>query len=442
VHQDLGLVPSLSAVENLFVGDITSHWSWRLSWRAERRRAAAIFADYGVEIDPASPVAELTQVERATLAIVRALANSGRGHRAISRTLLVLDEPTVFLPRTGVEQLFALVRSIVARGASVLFVSHDLAQIQEITDRVTVLRDGRLQGTVATGEATELDLIEMIVGRRFVPVVVAHPPASGEAYVSVSVEAQNIAPLELSVHRGEIIGLTGLIGSGFDRVLQLIFGAGTDASGWLTIDERAIALDSLTPQLALELGIVLIPADRQRDGSVAELSIAENVMLPVLHRYVRGLRLRRREIASDAYALLEQFDVRPNLPRARFETLSGGNQQKAMLAKWLQLEPKVLLLDEPTQGVDVGAREQIFGIITAAATRGGAVICASSDYDQLARLCDRVLIFARGAVVSELRGEQISKEAISEESFNSLSALPAAAASARVPPLHSGEGFA
>jgi ribose transport system ATP-binding protein len=166
---------------------------------------------------------------------------------------------------------------------------------------------------------------------------------------------------------------------------------------------------------------VLLPSNRQRDGVVAELSIAENVMLPVLERYRRGQRLRRRALARDARTLLERFDVRPNVPRAPYGTLSGGNQQKALLAKWLQLEPKLLLLDEPTQGVDVAAREQIISIISQVAAAGAGVICASSDHDQLARLCDRVLVFARGRISAELRGDKVSKQAITEASFEAFS---------------------
>jgi ribose transport system ATP-binding protein len=430
VHQDLGLIPSLTAAENLFIGELVSRWSWRWSWRQRCRRAAAMFSAYGVEIDPARAVGELSRLEQAMLAIVRALEQSAAGARA-ERTLLVLDEPTVFLPRNGIEQLFVLIKSTVASGAAVLFVSHDLDEVREVTDRVTVLRDGRVQGTIATRSATKGELIEMIMGRAFAQSTVAHAPSPSGAAVSIKLRADGLAPLELDVRRGEIVGLTGLVGSGFERLPYLAFGAQAVDDGSLTVDGRTVQLASLTPTRALDHGVVLVPGNRQRDGSVAELSIAENVMLPVLERYRRGLRLRRRALVRDTRVLLERFDVRPNEPRAPFGTLSGGNQQKAMLAKWLQVKPNLLLLDEPTQGVDVAAREQIFSIISQVAADGAAVICASSDHDQLARLCDRVLIFARGRIAAELRGDRVSKDAITEaafQAFSSSAGRPAAVA--------------
>jgi ribose transport system ATP-binding protein len=420
VHQDLGLIPSLTVAENLFIGAVASRWSWRLSWRKESRRAAAILSGYGVEIDPARPAGELSRLEQAMLAIIRALERSAAGPGA-ERTLLVLDETTVFLPRSGIERLFSLVRSTVARGAGVLFVSHDLDEVREITDRVTVLRDGHVQGTIPTRSATKGELIEMMIGRTLAQSTAVHLPARSGPAASINLRADGLAPLELDVRQGEIVGLTGLVGSGFERLPYLAFGAEPVTDGKMTVGEVTVPLASLTPARALDHGVVLLPANRPRDGVVAELSIAENVMLPVLERYRRGLRLRRRALARDARTLLERFDVRPNVPRAPYGTLSGGNQQKALLAKWLQLEPKLLLLDEPTQGVDVAAREQIISIISQVAAAGAAVICASSDHDQLARLCDRVLVFARGRISAELRGDKVSKQAITEASFEAFS---------------------
>jgi ribose transport system ATP-binding protein len=420
VHQDLGLIPSLTVVENLRLNELSTNWSWRLSWRSERRRAEAIFASQGVNLDPTRVVADLSQVERALLAIVRAVHGA---EAAGGQTVLVLDEPTVFLPRTGAEQLFQLVRSIRERGSSVLFVSHDLEEVKEITDRVTVLRDGRVQGTVNTADAEPVDLVELIVGRRFMGAGHIEHAARREPFVSVRLRARSGNPLELDLRRGEVVGLTGLVGSGFEQLPYFLYGATPVDTGELTIDGTCLDLAEMTPARALANGLVLIPANRQRDGSVSDLSIAENVMLPVLGQFTKSLRLRNRELAADARVLLDRFDVRPNRPDAPYGTLSGGNQQKAMLAKWLQLNPRILLLHEPTQGVDVGAREQIFGIVEQATHDGAAVICASSDYDQLARLCDRVLIFARGRVVQELHGGQVSKDVITERCLNSPSLL-------------------
>jgi ribose transport system ATP-binding protein len=420
VHQDLGLIPSLTVLENLRLNELSTSWSWRLSWRAQRREAEAIFAAQGVSLDPMRVVADLTQVERALLAIVRAVHGV---EAAGGRTVLVLDEPTVFLPRTGAERLFELVRSIRERGSGVLFVSHDLDEVKEITDRVTVLRDGRVQGTIDTATAEPADLVEMIVGRRFMTTGHIEHAAQPESFVSVRLRTTDDQPLELDLRRGEVVGLTGLVGSGFEQLPYFLYGAIPVAEGELTLDGVTLDLARMTPPVALANGLALIPANRQRDGSVSDLTIAENVMLPVLARYVKSSRLQNRKLSADARVLLDRFDVRPNRPEALYGTLSGGNQQKAMLAKWMQLNPRILLLHEPTQGVDIGAREQIFGIVEQATQSGTAVICASSDYDQLARLCDRVLVFARGRVVQELRGDQVTKDVITERCLNSPSLL-------------------
>lgn len=425
VHQDLGLVESLSVLENLRVAEIAASRSrWAISWRAERRRARETFARYGVRLDPGAPVVALKPVERALLAIVRALeeirlVGEGRG-------ILVLDEPTVFLPREGVDRLFALVRGAAADGASVVFVSHDLDEIREITDRVTVLRDGRVVGTVVTGETSETRFVELIIGRRLAALAdIGHADRSARR-IGVSLERLSgtiVTDLTLDVHEAEIVGLTGLLGSGFEEVPYLLFGARPARSGHVTVGDRRVEAARLSPTRAAELGFALIPADRKNEGSVGTLPVGDNITLPVLDRFFSRGRLRRREMRRDAGRSMRELDVRPNDPTMPYGELSGGNQQKALLAKWFQTDPTVLLLDEPTQGVDVGARVQIFQLLRAAADeRGMQVICASSDYEQLATLCDRVIVFGRGRVWRELAGDEVTKERIIEQSYEAMAA--------------------
>lgn len=423
VHQDLGLVESLSVLENLRVAELAASRSrWGISWRRERRRARETFERYGLRLDPAAAVASLKPVERALLAIVRALeemrlVGDGQG-------VLVLDEPTVFLPREGVERLFALVRSAAADGASVVFVSHDLDEVRQITDRVTVLRDGRVVGTVVTAETSETRFVELIIGRQLAALAaVEHVDRTGRR-VGVSIDGLSgevVTDLSLDVHDGEIVGLTGLLGSGFEEVAPLLYGARPARSGWLSVGGRSIEATRLTPTRARELGLALIPADRKNDGSIATLTVADNISLPVIDRYFNGVGLRRRELRRGAGRLMHELDVRPNDPTLPYGALSGGNQQKALLAKWFQTNPTVLLLEEPTQGVDVGARVQIFQLLRAAADeRGMQVICASSDYEQLAALCDRVVVFGRGRIWRELVGDEVTKERIIEQCYEAM----------------------
>jgi ribose transport system ATP-binding protein len=425
VHQDLGLVESLSVLENLRVAEIAASRSrWRISWRGERRRAREAFERYGLILDPSATVADLKPVERALLAIVRALEEIravGRGHG-----LLILDEPTVFLPKEGVERLFALVRDAAASGASILFVSHDLDEVLEITDRVTVLRDGALVGTVVTRETTEMSFVEMIIGRQLAALgEVGHADLT-ERRIGASVEGltgRSVKDVSFEMHEGEIVGITGLLGSGFEEVPHLLYGARQAAAGRLVLRGDALDLTRLTPTAAIDAGLALIPADRKTDGSVGSLPIVENMALSVLDRYFNGVSLERRRMRRETAALMGEFDVRPNDPSLPYGAFSGGNQQKALLAKWFQTEPRLLLLDEPTQGVDVGARQQIYGIIRAAVEeRGMHVLCASSDYEQLALLCDRVIVFGRGRVWRELVGADVTKERIIEQSYAAMAA--------------------
>ncbi|MGE0503357.1 MAG: sugar ABC transporter ATP-binding protein [Rhizobiaceae bacterium] len=424
VHQHLGLIPSLSVMENICLSDFVAETRWRIDWRREAARIRAIFAEYGLAIDPNATIAELPQVDRCLVAIVRAIEEV-RANQADhgGDGILVLDEPTPFLPKVGVDRLFALVRHVVAKGASVIFVSHDVEEILEITDRATVLRDGRVAGTVETAHARPEDFVEMIVGKRVQQfrtshvVTLARTPA-----VEISgMSGQVCGDLDLKLAEGEVVGLTGLIGSGFDEVPALVYGARRAKSGTLRLGEQTFDLAEMTPQKAIELRIGYLPADRIGASGAGSLPVADNLGLPSLSRFAAGLGLDRSGLFRWAADVGKAHDVRPNNPALYLENLSGGNQQKVLLAKWLEIEPRLLLLDEPTQGVDVGARQQVFAAIDKAAQAGAVVICASTDAEQLAQICNRVLVFAHGKVVAELTGDDVTKEEITYQCYTGLS---------------------
>lgn len=423
VHQNLGLIPALTVMENLFIGRLASRPEWFISWRAARQRASNLFSRYALNIDPAAVVGSLSPVQRALLAIVRAVEDmkAGASERR-AHGLLVLDEPTPFLPRNDVAQLFVLVREIVADGSSVIFVSHDVDEVMEITDRVTVLRDGAVVGALATAHTTKPDIVELIVGHRF-EAAIPDPQDMRTKVPVASIDALSggsLSHVTINLHEGEIIGLTGLIGSGFDETPYLVFGASPAASGKLTIGARTFDLTNMNPAKAIAAGIALIPADRQNAGAVGTLTVADNVTLPVLDSRFQTWRLDRGAMLSASRELADTYDVRPRDAQLPFSALSGGNQQKIVLAKWLQTRPKLLLLDEPTQGVDVGAREQVFDALRNAVHTGASVVCASSDYEQLATICDRVLIFAKGRIVFELTGDEVRKDVIADRCYRSV----------------------
>jgi ribose transport system ATP-binding protein len=421
VHQDLALVPALSVTENLIVSRLAGRGRGRIRWGAENRRAADVLDRYGLTgIEPDAPVSRLTQMQRALLAIVRAVEELRADDHAAP--LLVLDEPTAFLPRTGIERLFALVRGIVADGGSVLFVTHDLDEVRELCDRVTVLRDGRRAGTLDVAQTTTEELVELIIGHRLERQAHtrADAPAGPVRLRARAVGGAIVDDVDLEVRSGEVLGVTGLIGSGFDELAHVLFGS-RPGRGTVEIEGESRDLAAFQPRHAIGLGVSFVPADRASDATIQRLSVTDNVTMTTLAAHRGGLGLSRSSMEDKAHELGERFAVTPNQPGLDLAALSGGNQQKAVLAKWLQVDPRVLLLDQPTQGVDVRAREQIFAAIRAAAAGGTAVLCASADYDELASLCDRVLVLARGRVVLALEGPGLSKDDIAEKVLTSTS---------------------
>jgi ribose transport system ATP-binding protein len=414
VHQDLGLAGSMTVLDNLRVGRYESRLGWRIPWSRERQRVRQKLAEFGLPCGPDTLVSALSEVEVAMVAIIRALEQL----ESTERGLLVLDEPTAYLPRDGVDRLFDGVRQVAAMGLGVLFVSHRLDEIRALTDRVTVLRDGDRVLTAATADLSENALIEHILGRR-----------PGSLYPSGEVQrrsqclqvrnltAESVEDVSFDVGAGEIIGLTGLLGMGFEQVPYLLFGAQHAHSGTIAVNGAVQELPSLTPPKAIASGLALVPANRQRYGGVASATVTENVTLPTIGGFFRRGFLNHRREHEAAASILDDYDVRPREPRRPFGTLSGGNQQKVLLAKWFGTQPTVLLLHEPTQGVDVGARIQIFQRIHRAAQDGKAVLIASSEYADLANLCHRVHVFRDRRIVAELYGSNLTEDRIVECAF-------------------------
>ena len=415
VHQHLALIPSLSVVENLRLGDLAVEDRWAINWRREAEAARETFARFDLDIDPTARICDLSQVSRALVAIVRAFEEVKRQARD-DRGLLILDEPTPFLPKAGVEQLFALVRSIAADGAGVIFVSHDIDEVREITDRATVLRDGKLAGTVDSRDVDHDGFIELIVGNRVTLYKGGKPSFAGRPVVATveGLSGPMVNDVSFSVREGEIVGLTGLIGSGSDAVPSYLYGAKRATAGRMDVSNRALALTRLLPQDAMDAGVAFLPADRLGAAGVGSLSITDNISLPVLSEFRGVLGLSWPRLNARARELGERYDVRPNRPELALSALSGGNAQKVLMAKWLQTRPKLLMLDEPTQGVDVGARQHLFAALGEASDNGVAMLVSSTDSEQLAQICHRVLVFAQGAIVAELTGADITKDRITE----------------------------
>lgn len=413
VHQGLGLADDLTVLENLAVTGYLTRFGGQISWRRHEAAANALLDQFGVDIDLDTTVGELEPVEQAIVAIARALGSledTGEGR------LLVLDEPTVYLPRDRIQVLFDTVRRLAAQGDGVLFVSHRLDEVLTLTDRVSVLRGGQLVASAQTSSLTERELVRMIIGRDL-----DHSPSSAaevaEAGTGVQIRELRTPTLQnvsFRVERGEVLGVTGMAGSGFADVPYALFGAGRNASGTIEIEDERIDVGSLTEAAAIQQGMALVPEDRPRLGIAGEASIHENVSMLALQEFVRAGALRTGAERSYVRRLVDAFNVQLADLNAPIEQLSGGNQQKCVLAKWLGRQPRLLFLHEPTQGVDVGGRFEIWQHLRAAAAEGAAVIVASESAEELAELCDRVLIFRDGAITAELAGAAVEQHKIVE----------------------------
>ena len=414
VHQNLGLATTLSVLDNLRVGRYRTGPMWKIRWRHERERVAQALSRFGLHLDPETLVSGLSESQRAIVAIARALQEIEHRQRGV----LILDEPTAYLSGEALRTLFEAMREVARSGTSILFVTHRLEEVLEVTERVTVLRDGAVAGVARTTDVDEADLVEMIIGRRMTDFYPAAATPSQEVVMSVRQMSGGFAEqVSFDLFRGEVLGLTGVIGSGFDDVPYLMMGTQPVKSGALKIGEKQARLADVTVGDRIDMGIGLVPANRARDGGVASLTVLENVTLPTISRYFRRLLLDHRSEREDVVRLLQEFEVRPPEPDKVFGTLSGGNQQKAVLAKWLATSPRVLILHEPTQGVDVGARKQIFRLIRDATARGCSIVLASLEYEDLAHLCDRVLVFRNGRIVSELNGDNLTEDRIVEQCY-------------------------
>ncbi len=414
IHQDLGLIELLSTTENL---DLARPLGIRDLLPGRRRgehdRAAALVRRTGAEIDVRLPIVLLSPAERTIVALARAMDGWERPDG-----VLVLDEPTASFHSNEVEHLFAAVRRVAKSGAGVLFISHRLDEIRAIADRVIVLRDGRAVLEVEIGEADDASLVRAIVGGDPGDHRAAESRDFGEVRLAVTgLIGQRLAGLSLQVHSGEIVGVSGVLGSGREELGRSLFGAVPRMAGTVEVDGTLLRPGNVVD--AIGAGMGLVPAERARLGSALLMNVRENLTLAGLRSVQRRMGwIPRRAERDEASRWARRVDLRPADPERPLSQFSGGNQQKVVLAKWLRTEPNVLVLDEPTAGVDVGAKAAIHRLLSDATQRGMAVLVNSSDTKELADLCDRVLVLDRGRQVAEFQGNELSEEALLRASLD------------------------
>ncbi len=411
IHQELNLAPHLTVAENIFLGHEPSRA--RLPGTIDRRRevseARSSLEQLGFDLDPATPVGRLGPAERQLVEIARAVLRAKR--------LVIMDEPTSSLSAKEVEELFRVVRQLKERGTAVIFVTHRLEELAQVADRVTVLRDGETVHEAPMPRASFGELIRAMVGRELKEFFPPRQAARGDVALEVrdlarakDSERRGFSNISFTVRKGEIVGLAGLVGAGRTELAEALFGAKPAAQGKILIDGKEIKIRS--PQAAIRHGMALITEDRKLTGLALNLPVPHNITLANLAALVRKGAIdldKERQVAQDFFARLR---IRAPSPLARVGRLSGGNQQKVVLAKWLFVQARIFLLDEPTRGVDVGAKAEIYRLMNQLAESGAAILMISSELPEILGMTDRVLVMRNGRLVKELTTAETTQEEI------------------------------
>lgn len=404
VYQELSLIPTLSVAENILLGRLPRRRPLRIvDWPQVRSRAADILGDLGVDIDPDTPVRGLSMAERQLTEIAKALS--------MKVQILLLDEPTSALSDEERDHLFQTIRKLQERGVAIIYVSHRLAEVPQIGQTVTVLRDGEGVGTLSVSEANEAALIRMMVGRELVEQFPKEEIERGEEILrieSLTVKGK-LQDINLSLREGEILGIFGVMGAGRTDFARTLFGFERPESGDIVLNGNKVRISS--PWEAIDLGLGYMTEDR-RDGLVPRLPIPPNITLASLDRMTRLGFLRHDEERRSAEHYVEELDIATPSLNQKVELLSGGNQQKVALAKWLCSESRILILDEPTRGIDVGAKVEVFRLMNNLAREGVGVIMISSELPEVLAMADRILVMSRGRFVAEYERGECTQEDI------------------------------
>ncbi|HLM58384.1 MAG TPA: sugar ABC transporter ATP-binding protein [Pyrinomonadaceae bacterium] len=405
IYQQPALFPELTVAENISIGLEQSGMTGRVDWRARRRRAAELLAQVGARIDPDREAGELTMPQQQLVEIARALGADAK--------VLILDEPTASLSEEDTQNLFNVIRELRSRGVGMVYISHRLEELPVIADRVTVLRDGRTIDTREMSEVNRQQLIQMMVGRELSAVFPKREVSLGETVLelrNLTCTESGLKNINLSVRAGEIVGLAGLVGAGRTELGRAVFGLTPADSGEIILKGEPVKINN--PAEAIRRGIAYLPEDRRRHGVILDMQIGSNITLASLDRLTRRGALdfrREKEVAAD-YA--RRLGVKTPAIYVPVATLSGGNQQKVALSRWLMTSPKVLILDEPTQGIDVGAKSEIHALMTDLAAEGVAVLMISSELPEILGMSDRVAVMYGGRIVEVLDRADATQEKV------------------------------
>ncbi len=405
IHQELNLLPELSVAENIFLGhEITRGPLGWVDRPATHRRAAALLESLGQQIDPAAKVKRLSLAQQQMVEIAKSISIDAR--------ILIMDEPSAILTDQELMRLFALIRQLKARDYSVIYISHRMDEIFEVCDRVTVMRDGHTVNVHRVAEVTEDTLVREMVGRPMESFFAPPATEAGEEVLLVEglCRAGKLRDCSLRLRAGEIVGLTGLVGAGRTELARAIFGADPIDSGSMTLGGKPFAPSA--PRDAIDAGVALLTEDRKGQGLALHLNVRENVSLATLGELCRGGFIAQAEERALATRYVDELRVKTPSIEQRVKNLSGGNQQKVVLAKWLAADARLLIFDEPTRGIDVGAKSEIYHLIDGLARQGKAILLISSELPEVLNTCHRILVMRDGAIQGELSGDEATQEKI------------------------------
>jgi rhamnose transport system ATP-binding protein len=404
IYQELSLFPDLDVAENIFVGRQPVTRSGLVDWRRLYSEAGKLLESLGVHLDLKLKARSLSIAQQQMVEIARAFSINAR--------ILIMDEPTSSLTLNEVADLFRLVHRLREDGTAIIFISHRLEELFELADRVTVLRDGAYVGTKLMKDVTRDDLIRMMVGRTISNLFPKQNVQAGDVVLKVEnlTRVGSFKDISFELRRGEILGMAGLVGAGRTNVARAIFGVEPPTAGRIQIDGREVAIKS--PQQAIELGLAYVPEDRQLHGLIPAMHLTSNISLPMLQQYaLRGWLQDKKELTA-AYDAALQMEVRANNIWQKARELSGGNQQKVVLAKWLSTKPRILILDEPTRGIDVGTKAAVHALMSKLASEGLAILMISSELPEVLGMSDRVVVMHEGYMTGHFTRAEATQEKI------------------------------
>jgi ribose transport system ATP-binding protein len=404
IYQEFSLVPDLTVAENIFL-DRLSTGRALINRRILYRNAAELIRRIGFDVEPGSLVAELSVAYQQVVEIAKALSENAR--------ILILDEPTAVLAPREVGRLFEVLEKLKEQGTSIIYISHRLEEVFKVADRITILKDGVVTGSFLRDEVTRDDVITLMIGRKLTSVPARQECRLGKEVLQVEglSKGKKVRDVCFSLRAGEILGIAGLVGSGRTETVRAMFGADGNAKGKVVLDGCVLKIKS--PADAVKAGIGLVPEDRKSQGVILSMSVRENVTMPALRRATAGVRLiRKSKEKRTTDELIKKLAVKAGNTDTKVEDLSGGNQQKVVLAKWFGADCKVIILDEPTRGVDIGAKTDIYNLIGDLARSGLGIIVISSETNELVGICDRVIVMKDGRIQGVIGRKEFSEENI------------------------------